>query len=257
MIFIKTPEETKKMRVLGSEAFNILSSLKKSSKPGMTTRQIDELAVIEADKIGANLSSFGYYDFPGHLCISLNETVIHGIPDDRKLKKGDMVSIDMLLDRDGVFVDTAITFVVGGAPNKLQKKLMNVTREALNLGISNAVVGKCVGDISTAIQTHVEKNGFSVIKDFVGHGVGRHIHEDPQIPNFGIKPGLGYPLKKGMTIAIEPMVSAGDWQVEVLADGWTANMVDGSLSAHFEHTVLVTDKEPVILTNKQKSMEVM
>lgn len=244
------------MRMLGAEASSILSSLKKSSKPGMTTRQIDELAVIEAGKIGANLSSFGYYDFPGHLCISLNETVIHGIPSDRKLKNGDMVSIDMLLDRDGVFVDTAITYVIG-SPNRLQKKLMNVTREALNLGIANAVVGKHVGDISSAIQMHVEKNGFSVIKDFVGHGVGRHIHEDPQIPNFGIKPGMGHPLKKGMTIAIEPMVSAGDWQVEVLADGWTANMVDGSLSAHFEHTVLVTDKEPVILTNKQKSMEVM
>lgn len=248
MIVIKTPQEIEKMRVLGREAGHILGTLKKNTKSGMTTRQIDELAVIESEKIGANLSSFGYHGFPGHLCISVNETIIHGIPDKRKLKNGDLVSLDMLLDRDGMYVDTAITFTIG-SPKKLQKKLMEVTREALNLGIKKAVSGNHVGDISSVIQLSVESNGFSVIREFVGHGVGKSIHEDPQIPNFG-KSGFGHVLKPGMTLAIEPMVSAGTWNVKVLSDGWTANTADGSLSAHFEHTVLVTENEPEILTKR-------
>lgn len=249
MIIIKTPSEIEKMRVLGNEASTLLQTLKTNACAGMKTADLERIAVTEANSINANLSSHGYHGYPGHLCISLNETVVHGIPGKTRLKDGDLVSIDMILDRDGVFVDTAITFTIGN-PNKHQKNLMNVTKEALSKGISKAIPGNRIGDISSTIQNTVEENGFSVIREFVGHGVGKSIHEDPQIPNHGI-PGTGPKIQSGMTLAIEPMVSAGGWRVKVLSDGWTANMADGSLSAHFEHTVLVTDNEPEIITKRK------
>ena len=248
MVIIKTPSEIEKMRVLGSDAATLLNTLKINACAGMKTIDLDRLAVDEANSVDANLSSYRYHGYPGHLCISLNETIVHGIPGKTKLKEGDLVTIDMVLDREGVFVDTAITFTIGN-PNKHQTKLMKVTKKAMLDGISKAVPGNRIGDISSAIQKTVEQSGFSVIREFVGHGVGKGIHEDPQIPNFGL-PATGVKIQSGMTLAIEPMVSAGSWKVKVSSDGWTANMADGSLSAHFEHTILVTENEPEIITKR-------
>lgn len=237
------------MRELGGILAKILGTLKTNAKPGITTKRLDEIAETECGKFGVNASSYGYHGFPGHLCISLNQTVIHGIPGDTKIKNGDMVSFDLVIDRDGLFVDSAVTFAVG-KPTALQAKLMEVTHEALLLGIDKAVPGNRIGDISSIVQSFVEKNGFSVIRDFVGHGVGSAMHEEPQIPNFG-RSGTGVLIKPGMTLAIEPMVAAGDWHIDVSDDGWTADTRDGSLSCHFEHTIAVTeDGKPIILTSE-------
>lgn len=246
MIVIKSTKEIEQMGILGGELARILLSLKNVAKAGIETLELDMIVKAEAEKIGARASSYGYHGFPGYSCISLNETVIHGIPSKRKILEGDMVSIDITLEREGVFVDSAITFV-SGSPTKIQQKLIDVCKEALDIAISKAIPGNFIGDIGNAVQNFVESNGFSVIRDYVGHGVGRAIHEDPQIPNFGTK-GTGAKIVPGMTLAIEPMIAEGTWRVRVERDGWTVNTHDGKLSCHFEHTIAITENGNTILT---------
>lgn len=246
MIVIKSTAEIEQMGILGGELARILLSLKNIAKAGMETLELDMIVKAEAEKIGARASSYGYHGFPGYSCISLNETVIHGIPSKRKILEGDMVSVDITLEREGIFVDSAVTFVIG-APTKIQQKLIDVCKEALSIAISKAVPGNFIGDIGNAVQNFVESNGFSVIRDYVGHGVGRAIHEDPQIPNFGAK-NTGAKIVPGMTLAIEPMIAEGTWQVRVERDGWTVNTQDGKLSCHFEHTIAITGNGNTILT---------
>ena len=247
MIVIKSEQEISAMKVLGEICSQILGTLKEYAKPGVKTIDIDRLCQSECQRFGVKAASFGYHGYPGHLCISLNQTVIHGIPSERVLKPTDMVSLDLVIERDGLFVDSTISFVVGNNPSPIQKKLMDVCCNALYAGIKVARPGNRIGDVGFAIQQIVESAGFSVIREFVGHGVGRAMHEDPQIPNFG-KTGTGHLIKPGMTLAIEPMIAEGDWEVDVERDGWTANMRDGKLSCHCEHTVAVLETETIIIT---------
>ncbi len=247
MIIIKTPEELKKIRKSCQIVAMVIEELKIFLKEGLTTKQI-ELFIENLILKMKGLPAFkGYRGYPASACISINEEVVHGIPSEKVfIKEGDIVSVDVGVIYEGFYGDAAYTYPVGRISTDTER-LLKVTEEALYKGIQNAKAGKRVGDISSAIQKHVESNGFSVVRAFVGHGVGRLLHEDPQIPNFG-KEGIGPKLRKGMTIAIEPMVNAGTHEVKILPDGWTAVTKDGSLSAHFEHTVAVTDNEPEILT---------
>lgn len=247
MIIIKSSEELKKIRKSCQIVARVIEELKTFLKEGLTTKQI-ELFIENLIVKMKGLSAFkGYRGYPASACISVNEQVVHGIPSDKVfIKEGDIVSVDVGVIYDGFYGDAAYTYPVGMISEEAEK-LLKVTEEALYKGIQQARAGKRVGDISSAIQKHVECNGFSVVRAFVGHGVGRLLHEEPQIPNFG-KEGIGPRLRKGMTLAIEPMVNAGTYEVKVLSDGWTAVTKDGSLSAHFEHTVAVTDNEPEILT---------
>ena len=217
----------------------------------MTTREIDQYAAQLIKERGAKSAFLGYRKYPGNLCISVNDQVVHGLPNDRRVQFGDIVSLDVGVIYRGYIGDTAKTVAVGGC-NVLAQKLMDVTERALYEGIGQAVPGNRVVDISRAVQNYVEANGFSVVREFVGHGVGRSMHEEPQIPNF--VDGKSSPkLRPGMTIAIEPMVNAGSPAVKILNDGWTVVTQDGSLSAHFEHTVLITETEPEILTWPEKT----
>lgn len=214
--------------------------------PGMTTKEIDDYAAGRIAAYGGRSAFLGYRKYPCHVCISINEQVVHGLAGKRRVEFGDIVSLDVGVVLNGFIGDTAMTVAVGGCDAKAQH-LMDVTEQALHLGIAQAVAGNRVVDISRAVQHCVEGHGFSVVREFVGHGVGRSMHEDPQIPNF-VDRGTSPRLCPGMTIAIEPMVNAGRPDVRVLNDGWTVVAEDGSLSAHFEHTVLVTESEPEILT---------
>lgn len=224
----------------------VLEALKMTVKAGMTTRDIESFVDGRITALGGRAAFKGYRGYPSSVCVSVNEQVVHGIPSVRKLNDGDIVSIDIGVYVDGFYGDAAITLPIGTV-DAGSSELIKVTEEALYLGIENAVPGKRLYDISSAIQRHVEAHGFSVVRLFVGHGIGRQLHEDPQIPNFG-SPGQGPRLQKGMTLAIEPMVNAGTHEVRILDDGWTAVTADGQRSAHFEHTVLVTDKKARILT---------
>ena len=215
-------------------------------RPGVTTKQIDKAVHDFIVSQGAKPSFLNYNGYPGSACVSVNETVIHGIPDGRVLKEGDIVSIDVGAYYKGFHGDCAATFPCGTISAEAQK-LIDVTKQSFFEGIRLATPGHRVSDISHAIQTYVESNGFSVVRSFVGHGVGRQLHEDPEVPNFG-RPGHGPRLLKGMTLAIEPMVNVGVYDVRVLKDGWTTVTADGKLSAHYENTVLITDGEPEILT---------
>ena len=215
-------------------------------RPGVSTKTIDKAVYDFIVAQGAKPSFLGYHGFPGSTCISVNSTVIHGIPGDYILKEGDIVSVDVGAFYKGFHGDCAATFPCGKISTEAQK-LIDVTKQSFFEGISLATPGHRVSDISHAIQTYVESNGFSVVRSFVGHGVGRQLHEDPEVPNFG-RPGHGPRLLKGMTLAIEPMVNAGVYDVRVLKDGWTTVTADGKLSAHYENTVLITDGEPEILT---------
>lgn len=247
MIIIKSSEELKKIRKSCQIVARVIEELKIFLKEGLTTKQIELFIENLITKMQGFPAFKGYRGYPASACISLNEQVVHGIPSDKVfIKEGDIVSVDVGVIYDGFYGDAAYTYPVGRISEEA-KRLLKVTEEALYKGIEQAKAGKRVGDISSAIQKHVESNGFSVVRAFVGHGVGRFLHEDPQIPNFG-KEGMGPKLRKGMTLAIEPMVNAGTYEVKVLSDGWTAVTKDGSLSAHFEHTVVVTDNEPEILT---------
>ena len=215
-------------------------------RPGITTLDLGNAAFELIRKLGGTSAFHGYHGFPGQICVSINEEIVHGIPDRRVIREGDIVSIDTGITFGGFIGDTAVT-VAAGEIDAEKRKLIEVTKAALDAGISKAIAGNRLGDISHAIQTVVEAAGFSVVREFVGHGIGRDMHEDPQIPNFG-KAGHGPRLKPGMTLAIEPMVNIGGSKVKVLDDNWTAVTCDGSASAHFEHTVAVGVTAPEILT---------
>ena len=246
MIYLKSEKEIEKMSAACHVVAEVMAALKEIVRSGITTKEIELFADERIRSLGGRSAFKGYRGFPGIICTSLNEQVVHGIPSSRRLKPDDIISIDLGVYKDGFFGDAAMTLPLEECDDGT-KALLRVTEESLYAGIKNAVEGKRVSDISHAIQTHVENYGFSVVRLFVGHGIGRELHEEPQIPNFG-EPGKGPRLKRGMTLAIEPMVNAGTHEVKILEDGWTAVTGDGRRSAHFEHTVLVTSGEPRILT---------
>ncbi|MBI5691547.1 MAG: type I methionyl aminopeptidase [Verrucomicrobia bacterium] len=239
------------MRAACAVAATVLEQLKPLVRPGVTTQDLEEVARDAMARLGARSACFGYQHgpkrYPAHTCISVNDEVVHGIPSFRRvLREGDIVSLDIVVWHQGYIGDNAFTVPVGPVSDEVQK-LLRITREALDLGIRAAQVGQRIGDISATIQQYVESHGFSVVRDMVGHGVGVSMHEPPEIPNFGRR-GTGDKIKPGMTLAIEPMVNAGGYRTKTLADGWTVVTADGSPSAHFEHTVLTTERGPEILT---------
>lgn len=246
MVILRTPAEIEQMRRAGSLVGQVLEKLREHVAPGVSTRELDAIAENMICSRGGVPSFKGYRGYPASICASVNNEIIHGIPGDRMLVDGDIISIDCGAMLGGYHGDAAMTFPVGPVSAEAEK-LMTVTREALNAGIAMARPKMRLGDVGNAIQRYVEANGFSVVRDFVGHGIGRHMHEDPQIPNFG-PAGMGMRLRTGMVLAIEPMVNAGVHEVVVMDDGWTACTRDGSLSAHFEHTVAITDDGPEVLT---------
>lgn len=246
MIILKSPEEIEKIAQACFIVAQALARLRGMVVPGVSTKTLEQFADAYIRSHDAVPAFKGYRGYPASICTSVNNEVIHGIPSERVLKEGDVVGIDLGVYKDGFYGDAACTFGVGEIAPEVER-LLRVTEESLYLGIENAKKANRVSDISYAIQQHIESEGFSVVRAFVGHGIGRSLHEDPQIPNFG-RPGRGPRLNPGMTIAIEPMVNAGGHEVVVLEDGWTAVTMDGTLSAHFEHTVLVTHDQPEILT---------
>lgn len=263
MIKIKTEKEIQIMWEGGKILANILRELARAVKPGITTQDLNKLAEELVFKFGtqtafANGSSelkpafLNYGGFPATLCTSINDEIVHGVPSDRKLEKGDLLKLDMGILYKDFYTDSAVTVLVGSGlafdkKTLLKKKLIRVTREALSLGIKQAKPGNVIGDIGFAIQQYVEKNGFNVVRDLVGHGIGRELHEEPQVPNYG-RSGTGLKLAEGMVVAIEPMVVTGDWKTKEGADGFVFQTKDGGLAAHFEHTIAVTNGGPVILT---------
>ncbi|MCX7769961.1 MAG: type I methionyl aminopeptidase [Proteobacteria bacterium] len=247
MVILKNDEEIKRLRELGLIAANILKEAVDNIKEGVSAKDIDVMVGSLANKNKVRNAFKGYRGYPANICISVNDEVVHGIPEEKKVfKKGDIVSLDYGVEKDGYYTDLAISIIVGEG-NEEDKKLVNVTRESLYRGIEKARLGNRLYDISYAIQRHVESNGFSVVRAFVGHGIGKSLHEEPQLPNFG-NPGCGIKLKEGMVLAIEPMVNAGTYDIIIKEDGWTAVTADGKKSAHFEHCVAITKNGPVILT---------
>ncbi|MDA8387377.1 MAG: type I methionyl aminopeptidase [Nitrospiraceae bacterium] len=246
MILIKSAGEIEIMASAGRICALALEAVKGIIAPGISTKEIEKFAHDLIKKEGGQPAFLGYRGYPAAVCVSINEQVVHGIPTGRKLREGDIASVDLGVYYKGFYGDAAKTFAVGEVSPEA-RKLMRVTEESLDLGISRAVAGARLSDISHAIQTHAEENGFSVVRSFVGHGIGRALHEEPQVPNFG-PPGKGPRLLRGMALAIEPMVNAGSWKVRVLGDGWTAVTEDGRLSAHYEHTVIVDEGQPSVLT---------
>ena len=246
MISLKSPREIEFMRRAGRLTAQARALAGSMVRPGISTLEIDAAVRKFIVRHGGRPSFLGYGGFPGSACISINDVVIHGIPDHRKLVEGDIVSIDVGACLEGFHGDCAATFACGQISPEAQK-LIEVTEQSFWEGFRMAKPGNRVYDISRAVQKHVEANGFSVVRDFVGHGVGMHLHEAPEVPNFG-PAGHGPRLQPGMTIAVEPMVCAGDWQVKVLADKWTTVSLDGSLTAHYENTILITEDGPEILT---------
>lgn len=246
MIILKSPREIERMRRPCKMVSEILGILKEHVKPGVTTEDLEAMATAEARKRKAKPAFKGYHNYPSALCCSPNEQVVHGLPTTRPLKNGDIISLDFGILFDDFYGDAAITVAVGDVSGEAEK-LMDATERSLYKGIEQAVPGGRLSDISHAIQRYVEDRGFSVVRDFVGHGIGKSLHEDPQVPNYGA-PTKGVRLKAGMVLAIEPMVNQGSHEVRVLDDNWTVVTRDGGLSAHFEHTVAITDKGPDILT---------
>jgi methionyl aminopeptidase len=246
MIILKTPDELERMRISGRMAAQVRDELARVVRPGVTTGELDDYARELMAKLGGRSAFFGYRGFPGHICASVNEVVVHGIPGDLRVRVGDIVSIDIGVVYDGFVGDTATTVMVGVTDAEVIR-LIRVSEQALAAGIARAVAGGRLSDISHAIEQEVVSAGFSVVRDFVGHGIGRSMHEEPQIPNYG-PPGKGPRLKAGMTLAIEPMVNLGAADVEVMADGWTVLTRDRKPSAHVEHTVAVLEGQPEILT---------
>lgn len=252
MIPIKRPHEIEKMRKAGESAAEILNELATRVAPGVTTGEIDHAAAQLMSEAGVRSAFLGYRKFPGHICISVNEEVVHGIGGPRKIAYGDVVKMDVGIIRDGWIGDTATSVPVGIVDPEVER-LLTVTEEILQGAVELARPHNKVGDISSYVESEAHKNGFSVVREFVGHGVGRSLHEDPQVPNFG-KRNSGPKLKAGMTLAIEPMINMGKSKVRILADKWTAVTADGLPSAHFEHTVLVTDNTPEVLTWPRKTL---
>src|SRR5664280_1921036 len=250
MILLKSDRDLEAMRPACGIAAVVLDEVAAFIKPGILTEQVDRFAAERIKSYGARSAFLGYRKYPCHICISVNEQVVHGLAGTRSLKFGDIVSLDVGVVYNGFIGDTAKTVAVGGS-GVLAQRLMEVTEKSLYEGIAQAVPGKRISDISRAVQTYVEANGFSIVREFVGHGVGRSMHEEPEVPNF--VDGKASPkLRPGMTLAIEPMVNAGLSGVKILNDGWTVVTQDGSLSAHFEHTILVTEGEPEVLTWPEK-----
>jgi methionyl aminopeptidase len=245
-IHLKSRQELEIMREAGRIVAWTCLELKRAAEPGMTTKDLDRIAAQEFKRHGVQSTALGYRGYPGHICVSVNEEVVHAIPGRRRLHKGDLVKVDVAAKLRGYVGDTTISFTIGEALPSIQR-LMDVTEAALHKGIEQAIAGQRMGDISHAIQKHVERNGLEVVREFVGHGVGRSMHEAPQVPHFG-EPGQGIRLRPGMCLAIEPQVVLGSREVRMLDDGWTAVTLDGSWSAHFEHTVAVTSNGPMILT---------
>jgi methionyl aminopeptidase len=246
MIICKSPAEIEKLRRSGGVVRGLLEELRERVQPGIRTLDLEKYIEKRIAQLGARPAFKGYRGYPCCLCASVNSEVIHGIPSERRLNIGDILSLDMGVVVDGYYGDSAITVPVGEI-SELTQRLLRVTQESLQLAIDKVRLGNRLGDISAAVQRHVEENGYSVVREFVGHGIGRQLHEEPQIPNFG-QLGHGPVLKEGMVLAIEPMVNAGGPAVRVLADNWTAVTADGTLSAHFEHMVAVTRNGPDILT---------
>ncbi|MBI1922037.1 MAG: type I methionyl aminopeptidase [Geobacter sp.] len=246
MIHLKSPQEIEKMRVAGKIVAQVLQIVREIVSPGITTLYLDEVAQREAVRHGARPAFKGYSGYPFSLCCSLNDGVVHGFPSNRPLQEGDILSLDFGVVHDGFYGDAAITVPVGNV-SQIAQQLINVAEAALYDGITHAVPGKRLSDLSYAVQSYVERHGFSVVREFVGHGIGRALHESPQVPNFG-SPGRGVRLKAGMVLAIEPMINEKGPEVKILADGWTAVTCDGGLSAHYEHTVAITENGPEILT---------
>jgi methionyl aminopeptidase len=248
-IVLKSPREIAIMREAGKIVAAVTAELERRAQPGMTTRDLDQIAAQMFQAAGAESTALGYFGYPGHICVSVNDEVVHGIPGPRKLKQGDLVKCDVAARYRGYVGDTTHCFAVGGfseLPRRTQD-LVRVTQEALFMGIQQAVAGNRLSDIGAAIEAHVTENGMSVVRDFVGHGVGRNMHEAPQVHHHG-PPGRGPILRPGMCLAIEPQVNLGSAAVRMLDDGWTAVTLDGSLSAHFEHTVAITTDGPRVLT---------
>jgi len=264
MINIKTKEEIRLMKEGGRILADILNKLSEAVKPGITTNDLEELTQDLVLSYGVKSSFLGYGGFPAALCVSVNDEIVHGVPSDKVLKDGDLLKLDMGVLHKGFHTDSAISMLVGrlptssrwqshrGSATKLGQvgdllKLINATKEALDIGISKAKVGNTLGDIGSAIQKYVEDNGFNVVRDLVGHGIGREVHEPPYVPNYG-KAGTGLELVEGMVLAIEPIVVTGDWKTKKGKDGFTYFTKDGGLSAHFEHTIAITSEGPIILT---------
>ena len=246
MISRKSAKELDKMRRAGRALAEVHAELAKAVGPGVKIKDLDDLADKLIRERGGVPSFLGYRGYPGRICASVNEVIVHGIPDDRVLEDGDILSIDVGLTVDGWHADSAVTHGVGTITDEAER-LLDVTQRSLEAGIDRCRAGGRLSDISHAIESLVVGEGFSVVREFVGHGIGRALHEDPQVPNFG-PPGEGPVLQPGMVLAIEPMVNVGGWKTKTLPDGWTVVTLDGSLSAHFEHTVAITDNGPEVLT---------
>jgi len=246
MIVYKTEAEIEAMRESSRIVARILSELRPMIRPGIRTIELDAYAEGRARELGAKPAFKGYRGYPGSLCVSINEEIIHGIPSSRTLREGDLVSLDFGVSRDGYYGDAARTYPVGKV-SETARRLMAAAERSLDRGLEKFAEGNRISDISAAVQGHVEAEGFSVIRSFVGHGIGRDLHEEPQVPNFGF-PGRGPRIRRGLVLAIEPMIAAGDWEVDIREDGWTAVTRDRSLAAHFEETVAVTERGAEILT---------
>lgn len=252
MIVLKSEREIQKIKEAGHIVFLALQAVEDAIRPGITTQELDKIAEDLIRSRGANPSCKGYpagdeNPFPATCCISVNDEILHGIPGKRKLQEGDLVSVDIVADKDGYFADACRSYIVG--ENERAEKLIAVTKQAFFEGVKYAKIGNRISDISHAIQEYVEKNGYTVIREFQGHGVGLEMHEDPGIPNFG-KPGKGARIQKGMVLAIEPMVNEGSRYIYEAEDGWTILTEDGKLAAHYENSVAITEKGPIILTDE-------
>jgi methionyl aminopeptidase len=245
-VIIKSDREIAVMRRAGRIVATVLGILTKELRAGMKTKELDAIAARELVRLGATPSFKGYRGFPANLCVSVNDEIVHGIPGERVLAEGDIVSLDLGAIFDGFQGDAALTVGIGEISREASR-LVKTTELALEAGINTACAGARLGDVSAAIQKYAESRGYSVIREYTGHGIGREMHEEPQIPNFGEK-GTGLVLERGMTLALEPMVSVGDWRTRVGSNHWTVSTADGSLAAHFEHTVAITDAGPEVLT---------
>ena len=245
-IIIKSEREIATMRQAGRIVASVLEVLKKELRVGMKTEELDSIAAGELEKMGAKPSFKGYRDFPANLCVSINDEIVHGIPGERIINDGDIVKLDLGAIYNSFQGDAAISVIMGNG-NPQARKLVEVTEGALEAGIAAARRGARLGDVSVAIQHYAESRGYSVVREYTGHGIGRQMHEKPQIPNFG-RSGEGPELKKGMTLALEPMVNIGDWRTRIGSDGWSVLTADGSLTEHFEHTIAITDSKPEVLT---------
>ncbi len=253
MIIVKTPEQIEKMAKAGKILADLHKEIAKMIKPGITTKEIDRFVERYLEERGASAEQKGYQGYPFAICASVNDEICHGFPRNEKLKDGDIVTIDMVVNLDGWLADSAWSYGVGNI-SKESQKLLDVTKKALYLGIEQAKVGNRLGDIGHAIQSFVEGEGYSIVRDFIGHGIGRSMHEDPQVLHYGTK-GRGARLIEGMVITIEPMVNTGSYKIRILDDGWTAKTIDGGLSAQYEHTLAITKNGPLVLTEQNEGID--